>query len=148
MSFGEEGNGFVLLRRQFRDDWRKCPDESNQFERVDSNHRGRAQSWHPCTTNREIGIERWLNMSEQDYDQWIQASLDSPMPGIGMYVAAASLVCSVAMAGDVIHDILPEKALVPMQVFHHERRFPHYIGCGNEAPGGSYYPLIVFPFKC
>ncbi|KAF7145495.1 hypothetical protein RHSIM_Rhsim04G0033400 [Rhododendron simsii] len=33
-----------------------------------------------------------------DYNEWIQEARESPMPLIGMYVATASLVCSVAMA--------------------------------------------------
>ncbi|KAF7113015.1 hypothetical protein RHSIM_RhsimUnG0169500 [Rhododendron simsii] len=37
----------------------------------------------------------------KDYEEWIQAARESPMPWIGMYVAKASRVCSVAMAGDI-----------------------------------------------
>ncbi|XP_058211562.1 uncharacterized protein LOC131323734 [Rhododendron vialii] len=60
-------------------------------------------------------------MTEQEFNQqhkeFLQASLESPMPWIGMYIAAASLVCSVAMAGDVIHGIRRKKLWFPSKYF-------------------------------
>ncbi|KAI8531060.1 hypothetical protein RHMOL_Rhmol11G0108100 [Rhododendron molle] len=42
---------------------------------------------------------------------------DAPMPWIGVYIAAASLVCSVAMAGDVINGIRQKKLWFPCKFF-------------------------------
>ncbi|KAH7836919.1 hypothetical protein Vadar_007375 [Vaccinium darrowii] len=46
-----------------------------------------------------------------------QRQYDSPMLWIGIYIAAASLVCSVAMAGDVIHGIHRKKLWFPCKFF-------------------------------
>ncbi|KAH7836424.1 hypothetical protein Vadar_001106 [Vaccinium darrowii] len=46
-----------------------------------------------------------------------QRKYDSPMLWIGIYIAAASLVCSVAMAGDVIHGIRQKKLWFPCKFF-------------------------------
>ncbi|XP_058211559.1 uncharacterized protein LOC131323731 [Rhododendron vialii] len=53
----------------------------------------------------------------EEYKAWLQSILESPMPWIGMYIAAASLVCSVAMAGDVIHGIRRKKLWFPCKYF-------------------------------
>ncbi|XP_058223197.1 uncharacterized protein LOC131332903 [Rhododendron vialii] len=60
-------------------------------------------------------------MDYQDYYQeWkkeYEKSLNAPMPWIGMYVAAASLVCSLAMAADIIHGIRRRKIWFPCKFF-------------------------------
>ncbi|KAH7842340.1 hypothetical protein Vadar_004117 [Vaccinium darrowii] len=61
--------------------------------------------------------EQTLEQQIQTLKQQIQKDLDSPMPWIGMYVAAASLLCSVAMAGDVIHGIRRKKLWFPCKYF-------------------------------
>ncbi|KAH7843249.1 hypothetical protein Vadar_014331 [Vaccinium darrowii] len=55
-----------------------------------------------------------------DYDTnevGMQKYYETPMPWIGMYVAAASLVCAVAMAGDVIHGLRGKKLWFPCKFF-------------------------------
>ncbi|KAI8531062.1 hypothetical protein RHMOL_Rhmol11G0108300 [Rhododendron molle] len=52
-----------------------------------------------------------------DYHAQKQEQYDSPMPWIGVYIAAASLVCSVAMAGDVIYGIRRKKLWFPCKFF-------------------------------
>ncbi|KAH7836288.1 hypothetical protein Vadar_034340 [Vaccinium darrowii] len=47
----------------------------------------------------------------------MEKKINSPMPWIGMYIAAASLVCSVAMAGDVIYGIRHKKLWFPCKFF-------------------------------
>ncbi|KAE9455912.1 hypothetical protein C3L33_12192, partial [Rhododendron williamsianum] len=49
-------------------------------------------------------------------EMW-QKKFDSPMPLIGVYIAAASLVCSLAMAADVIHGIREKKLWFPCKFF-------------------------------
>ncbi|KAG5541237.1 hypothetical protein RHGRI_021168 [Rhododendron griersonianum] len=53
----------------------------------------------------------------QDYEKALEKSLNAPMPWIGLYVAAASLVCSLAMAADVIHGIRRRKFWFPCKFF-------------------------------
>ncbi|CAK9181942.1 unnamed protein product [Ilex paraguariensis] len=53
-----------------------------------------------------------------DYCQDCKQNIyDSPMPWIGIYVAAASLVCSVAMAADVINGFRRKKLWFPCKIF-------------------------------
>lgn len=47
----------------------------------------------------------------------IQHSLDAPMPWIGMYIAAASAICSLAMAADVIRGFRSKKVWLPCRYF-------------------------------
>ncbi|KAL0440971.1 UNVERIFIED_CONTAM: hypothetical protein Sradi_0036000 [Sesamum radiatum] len=51
--------------------------------------------------------------STSDYDKFVQDNLDSPMPWIGMYVAAASALCSVAMIVDAISGFRSRKFWLP-----------------------------------
>ncbi|KAG5541239.1 hypothetical protein RHGRI_021170 [Rhododendron griersonianum] len=53
----------------------------------------------------------------QEYVKEQEKSLNAPMPWIGLYVAAASLVCSLAMAADVIHGIRRRKFWFPCKFF-------------------------------
>ncbi|KAG8369688.1 hypothetical protein BUALT_Bualt14G0040000 [Buddleja alternifolia] len=50
-------------------------------------------------------------------DEYIQRQLAGPMPWIGMYVAAASLACSVAMATNVFHGFRSKKLWFPCKYF-------------------------------
>ncbi|KAH7833235.1 hypothetical protein Vadar_004295 [Vaccinium darrowii] len=52
-----------------------------------------------------------------DPTAWREKHLNAPMPWIGVYIAAASLVCSVAMAGDVIYGIRHKKLWFPCKFF-------------------------------
>ncbi|KAL0356115.1 UNVERIFIED_CONTAM: hypothetical protein Sradi_4058400 [Sesamum radiatum] len=52
-----------------------------------------------------------------DYDNEVQAQLDSPMPWIGMYVAAASALCSVAMIVDAFSGFRGRKFWLPCKYF-------------------------------
>ncbi|KAI3469822.1 hypothetical protein Pfo_026485 [Paulownia fortunei] len=47
----------------------------------------------------------------------VQTQLESPMPWIGMYVALASLACSLAMAVDVFHGFRNKKLWFPCNYF-------------------------------
>ncbi|KAL2515318.1 hypothetical protein Fot_29289 [Forsythia ovata] len=47
----------------------------------------------------------------------VQRQLETPMPWIGMYVAAASLVCSLAMTADVFHGFRTKKLWFPSKYF-------------------------------
>ncbi|KAF7145312.1 hypothetical protein RHSIM_Rhsim04G0107000 [Rhododendron simsii] len=51
------------------------------------------------------------------YSETWQKKFDSPMPLIGVYIAVASLVCSLAMAADVIHGIRGKKLWFPCKFF-------------------------------
>ncbi|XP_022843430.1 uncharacterized protein LOC111366986 [Olea europaea var. sylvestris] len=52
-----------------------------------------------------------------DNDGVVERQLEAPMPWIGMYVAAASLVCSLAMAADVFHGFRTKKLWFPSKYF-------------------------------
>ncbi|CAA2961750.1 Hypothetical predicted protein [Olea europaea subsp. europaea] len=52
-----------------------------------------------------------------DSDRYIQENLDSPMPWIGIYIAAASAVCSLAMAADAFHGIRNKMLWIPCKYF-------------------------------
>ena len=52
-----------------------------------------------------------------DYEVEIQHNLDAPMPWIGMYIAAASAICSLAMAADVIRGFRSKKLWLPCKYF-------------------------------
>ncbi|CAA3021449.1 uncharacterized protein LOC111366987 [Olea europaea subsp. europaea] len=52
-----------------------------------------------------------------DRDGDVERQLEAPMPWIGMYVAAASLVCSLAMAADVFHGFRTKKLWFPSKYF-------------------------------
>ncbi|XP_042042579.1 uncharacterized protein LOC121787803 [Salvia splendens] len=52
-----------------------------------------------------------------DYDAMIQRNLDAPMPWIGMYIAAASAICALAMAADVIRGFRSRKLWLPCKYF-------------------------------
>ncbi|CAI9766556.1 unnamed protein product [Fraxinus pennsylvanica] len=47
----------------------------------------------------------------------LQAKLESPMPWIGMYIAAASVVCSLAMAADAFHGFRSKMLWFPCKYF-------------------------------
>ncbi|CAL1401488.1 unnamed protein product [Linum trigynum] len=56
-----------------------------------------------------VGCSADGNLNEEKYTQ--------PLPWIGLYVAAASLVCAVAMAADLIHGIRHRKFWFPSRFF-------------------------------
>ncbi|XP_047942855.1 uncharacterized protein LOC125189642 [Salvia hispanica] len=58
-----------------------------------------------------------LNDCNNDYDAMIERNLDAPMPWIGMYIAAASAICSLAMAADVIRGFRSQKLWLPCNYF-------------------------------
>ncbi|XP_022865155.1 uncharacterized protein LOC111385023 isoform X2 [Olea europaea var. sylvestris] len=49
------------------------------------------------------------------YDEidYIQNKLETPMPWIGMYIAAASVLCSLAMAADAFHGFQSKRLWFP-----------------------------------
>ncbi|KAL0417094.1 UNVERIFIED_CONTAM: hypothetical protein Slati_3541300 [Sesamum latifolium] len=55
--------------------------------------------------------------SSSDYDKFVQDNLDSPMPWIGMYVAAASALCSVAIVVDAFSGFRSRKFWLPCKYF-------------------------------
>ncbi|CAA3008010.1 Hypothetical predicted protein [Olea europaea subsp. europaea] len=52
-----------------------------------------------------------------DFDRKIQENLDSTMPWIGIYIAAASAVCSLAMAADTFHGFRNKMFWFPCKYF-------------------------------
>ncbi|CAA2980212.1 uncharacterized protein LOC111385004 [Olea europaea subsp. europaea] len=53
----------------------------------------------------------------KDGMEGLQKKLDSPMPWIGMYTAAASVVCSLAMAADIFHGFRSKMLWFPCKYF-------------------------------
>ncbi|KAL2515684.1 hypothetical protein Fot_29655 [Forsythia ovata] len=58
-----------------------------------------------------------MPLTGNDSDGGVQRQLEAPMPWIGMYVAAASLVCSLAMTVDVFHGFRTKKLWFPSKYF-------------------------------
>ncbi|KAK4437257.1 hypothetical protein Salat_0059600 [Sesamum alatum] len=52
-----------------------------------------------------------------DYDSIVQKKLDEVMPWIGLYIAAASAVCTLAMAADVFNGFRSKKLWFPCKYF-------------------------------
>ncbi|KAK4383054.1 hypothetical protein Sango_2813200 [Sesamum angolense] len=52
-----------------------------------------------------------------DYEVYMQKNLDAPMPWIGMYIAAASALCSLAMAFDAFNGFRTKKFWFPCKYF-------------------------------
>ncbi|KAL0318476.1 UNVERIFIED_CONTAM: hypothetical protein Sangu_2003800 [Sesamum angustifolium] len=52
-----------------------------------------------------------------DYEVHMQKNLDAPMPWIGMYIAAASALCSLAMAVDAFNGFRTKKFWFPCKYF-------------------------------
>ncbi|KAL0368314.1 UNVERIFIED_CONTAM: hypothetical protein Scaly_1050300 [Sesamum calycinum] len=50
-------------------------------------------------------------------DEYVQTRLNAPMPWIGAYVAAASVVCALAMAADVVYGFRCKKLWFPCKFF-------------------------------
>ncbi|KAG8378836.1 hypothetical protein BUALT_Bualt07G0026200 [Buddleja alternifolia] len=51
------------------------------------------------------------------YDADVEKQLEAPIPWIGMYVAAASLICTLAMAADTFHGLRSKKFWFPSKFF-------------------------------
>ncbi|KAL0417118.1 UNVERIFIED_CONTAM: hypothetical protein Slati_3543700 [Sesamum latifolium] len=54
---------------------------------------------------------------ETNANTHVERQLEAPMPWIGMYVAGASLVCTLAMAADAFHGFLSKKYWFPSKHF-------------------------------
>ncbi|KAL8457850.1 hypothetical protein ACS0TY_035644 [Phlomoides rotata] len=52
-----------------------------------------------------------------DYEKQVQEKLDMAMPWVGLYIAAASTVCTLAMAADVINGFRLKKLWFPSKFF-------------------------------
>ncbi|CAA3033562.1 Hypothetical predicted protein [Olea europaea subsp. europaea] len=66
------------------------------------------------------GCYNWSECSDvcdQDVMEVLQTKLDSQMPWIGMYIAVASVVCSLAMAADVFHGFRSKMLWFPCKYF-------------------------------
>ncbi|CAA2954135.1 Hypothetical predicted protein [Olea europaea subsp. europaea] len=66
------------------------------------------------------GCYNWSDcrdICDQDTMKVVQNTLDSPMPWIGMYIAAASVVCSLAMAADAFHGFRSKRLWFPCKYF-------------------------------
>ncbi|KAL1568216.1 hypothetical protein AAHA92_03612 [Salvia divinorum] len=50
-------------------------------------------------------------------ESWMREKLEAPMPLIGMYVALASLACSLAIAADLVHGFRSKKLWFPSNYF-------------------------------
>ncbi|KAL3642342.1 hypothetical protein CASFOL_013157 [Castilleja foliolosa] len=62
-------------------------------------------------------FDQWRNFFINYYNIDIQEKLDSPMPWIGMYIAAASAACVVAMAADTVNALRKKKLWFPCKYF-------------------------------
>ncbi|KAI3454477.1 hypothetical protein Pfo_011140 [Paulownia fortunei] len=58
-----------------------------------------------------------MDYCNNDYDNVVQKTLDSPMPWIGMYVAAASAACTLAMAADALKGFRSKRFWFPCKYF-------------------------------
>ncbi|GER38511.1 hypothetical protein STAS_15027 [Striga asiatica] len=54
---------------------------------------------------------------EEEYDKALQDNLDSPMPWVGVYIAAASGACLLAMAADALKGFRTQKLWFPCKYF-------------------------------
>ncbi|KAG8378844.1 hypothetical protein BUALT_Bualt07G0027000 [Buddleja alternifolia] len=57
------------------------------------------------------------NSHYPDYEVDLQASLDAPKPFIGLYIAAASLICTLAMVADTLSGFRSKKLWFPCKYF-------------------------------
>ncbi|KAK4383057.1 hypothetical protein Sango_2813500 [Sesamum angolense] len=74
-----------------------------------------AFDWNDICSRHYSTSDDWYSTS--DFDKFVQDNLDSPMPWIGMYVAAASALCSVAMIVDAISGFRSRKFWLPCKYF-------------------------------
>ncbi|CAA0826704.1 Unknown protein [Striga hermonthica] len=56
-------------------------------------------------------------LDEEAFSESVERKLEAPMPWIGMYVAAASLACTLAMAADALHAFRAMKFWFPTKFF-------------------------------
>ena len=78
------------------------------------------QGWRniSCQDKLETCYEELFDCSNRyNRDKQIQLRLDAPMPWIGMYIAAASAICTLAMAADVIRGFRSKKLWLPCKYF-------------------------------
>ncbi|KAL3631473.1 hypothetical protein CASFOL_024457 [Castilleja foliolosa] len=61
--------------------------------------------------------DQCANIFAQDYENVVQDKLDSTMPWIGMYIAAASAACAIAMAADAFNAFRKKKLWFPSKNF-------------------------------
>ncbi|CAK9173208.1 unnamed protein product [Ilex paraguariensis] len=61
--------------------------------------------------------DEWRKLKQIQVNEGWQKKFDAPMPLIGLYVAAASLVCTLAMAADVTHGFRYKKLWFPCKFF-------------------------------
>ncbi|KAL2459462.1 hypothetical protein Fot_54711 [Forsythia ovata] len=69
-----------------------------------------------------------------DFGKDVQNHLDAPMPWIGMYVAAASLICSLAMAADAFHGFRSNKFWFPSKYFSLNATFLALLAVSLKLP--------------
>ncbi|CAA3028473.1 uncharacterized protein LOC111400645 [Olea europaea var. sylvestris] len=64
-----------------------------------------------------ISLDECRNYCNDDYELREQKKLDSTMPWIGMYIAAASVVCAIAMAADAFCGFRNKRLWFPCKYF-------------------------------
>ncbi|CAI9787309.1 unnamed protein product [Fraxinus pennsylvanica] len=64
-----------------------------------------------------MGSLSCYNDCKHNYQNAMQDKLDSPMPWIGMYIAAALVVCALAMAADAFHGFRSKMLWFPCKYF-------------------------------
>lgn len=69
-----------------------------------------------------------------DFGKDVQNHLDAPMPWIGMYIAAASLICSLAMAADAFHGFRSNKFWLPSNYFSLNATFLTFLAVSLKLP--------------
>ncbi|GER56816.1 hypothetical protein STAS_34568 [Striga asiatica] len=56
-------------------------------------------------------------LDEEAFSEYVERKLDAPMPWIGLYVALASLACTLTMVADTLHALRAKKFWFPTKFF-------------------------------
>ncbi|CAI9773782.1 unnamed protein product [Fraxinus pennsylvanica] len=72
--------------------------------------------------------------TDDNFGKDVQNHLDAPMPWIGMYIAAASLICSLAMAADAFHGFRSNKFWLPSNYFSLNATFLTFLAVSLKLP--------------
>lgn len=70
----------------------------------------------------------------KDYENQVQDKLDMAMPWVGLYIAAASTVCTLAMAADVVNGFRQKKLWFPSKFFSLNAASLTVLGVATKLP--------------
>ncbi|KAL0318479.1 UNVERIFIED_CONTAM: hypothetical protein Sangu_2004100 [Sesamum angustifolium] len=76
-------------------------------------------------------------------DSHVQEKLDEAMPWIGLYIAAASAVCTLAMAADAFNGFTSKKLWFPCKYFSMNAASFDVISRGDEAAHGPQHLFAI-----